>query len=249
MSRSNNTELINPAIRFYEWNGDKGGFRYFDKALGEKGERVEVPLPFKFLVLDTLSTIKGFDDVDKSGYWCNEVRDLKKDIMTVRNKNGICAKGLYEQVSKDRNTVGSKYCQSVYIAFKEGKTLIIANIQMMGAALGSWIEFRKKNKIFDGAISVETMIEGIKGKTVYQIPVFKKIETSPETDQQAKELDTELQTYLGLYFKRNSEQVAEIHSIEAAEKEEVWEHGRSVDENIPFPDEENICDATESDIF
>ena len=42
MSRSNNTELINPAKRFYEWNGDKGGFRYFDKQLGEKGERIEV---------------------------------------------------------------------------------------------------------------------------------------------------------------------------------------------------------------
>ena len=209
MSRSNNTELINPAKRFYEWNGDKGGFRYFDKQLGEKGERVEVPLPFRFLILDCLSTIKGYDDADKSGYWCNEVRDLKKDIMSVKNKKGTQAIGLYEQVITNRNCTGAKYCQSVYIAFKEGQELIICNIQMLGACLGAWIEFRKKNKIYEGAIAVEKMIEGTKGKTVYQIPVFKSIPTTPETEDQAKHLDIELQEYLKTYFQRNSTQSAE----------------------------------------
>ena len=59
MSRSNPTDFNNPSQKNFEWNGESGGFRYFDKSLGEKGERVQVDLPFRFLVLDCLSTILG----------------------------------------------------------------------------------------------------------------------------------------------------------------------------------------------
>ena len=64
MSRSNNVELKNPATRFFEWKGETGGFRYYDKEIdnedGTKGARVQVSLPFYFLVLDTLATVKGY---------------------------------------------------------------------------------------------------------------------------------------------------------------------------------------------
>jgi len=63
MSRSNPHEkLVNPSGKFYEWSGDKGQFFYFDKNKGDKGEKVFMKMPFNFLVLDTLSTCKGFDD-------------------------------------------------------------------------------------------------------------------------------------------------------------------------------------------
>ena len=228
MSRSNNTEIRNPAKKFFEWDGENGGFRYYDKdkihAKGEKGERVHVPLPFKFLVLDTLSTIKGYSDADKSGYWCNEVRDLQTEIMTVKNKKGICAKGLYADVINDRNCTGSKYSQSVYIGYFEDKQLVICNIQIVGAALGAWIDFRKKAKIYEGAVCVPEMVEGTKGKNVYKIPVFKMFASSKETEEKAKELDKELQKHLFNYFAKNKPEV----------QEQIVEHTSELhQENVP----------------
>lgn len=214
MSRSNNTELINPAKKFFQWDGTNGGFNYFDKTKGEKGERIHVALPFRFLVLDALSTIKGFDDKAQSGYWSNEIRDLSIETLVIRNKNGICAKGLYEHIIVDANTKGSKYCQSVYIGYFQGEEMILANIQIMGAALGSWIDFRKKNKIFDGAISITECIEGKKGITVYKIPVYKKIEVSKDSDSKAQQLDIELQDYLSKYFKINKQEIKEANTTE-----------------------------------
>lgn len=41
MSRSHNTELKNPSTRFYQWSGDNGNLNYFDKELGEKGQKWE----------------------------------------------------------------------------------------------------------------------------------------------------------------------------------------------------------------
>lgn len=221
MSRSNNTEIPNPAVHFYNWNGDTGGFRYFDKSLGEKGERVAVPLPFSFMVLDTLSTIKGYDDSSNSGYWSNEIRDIKRDILTVRTKGGIASKGTYEQVITDRNCNGAKYCQSVYVAIKYGEEMKIANIQMLGAALGAWIEFRKKNNVYTEAVTVSEFIEGRKGKTVYQIPVFKAIPASDDSAAIAMDLDKQLQEYLKVYFERTREQIAEVHLAEKVTAENV----------------------------
>jgi hypothetical protein len=220
MSRSNNTELTNPAKRFYRWDGDKGGFQYFDKTRGEKGERVAIPFPFRFMVLDTLSTIRGYNDAENSGYWSNEIRDIKKDILTVKTKSGECCKGLYEEVITSRYCSGAKYCQSVYIAVKEDDgPLVVCNIQMVGAAVGAWIEFRKKNKVLDGAVVVESFIEGKKGKTVYQIPVFKKIEVTEETERIANDLDKELQTYLDKYLAKTKQEIADKHIEEKATTE------------------------------
>ncbi len=207
MSRSNQTDLINPAVHFYQWNGDKGGFKYWDKTKGEKGETVIVPLPFTFIVLDTLSTIKGYNDAESSGYWSNEVRNIKEDILTVKSKGGLCAAGTYDKVIKDRNCNGAKYCQSAYVAIKEGSEFKIANIQITGAALSAWIEFRKKHKIYEIAIGVAKFIEGKKGKTIFQIPVFQPVKLSPEADAKAKELDVELQKYLSVYLKTNKEKM------------------------------------------
>ena len=47
----------NPATKFLEWKSDQKGFSYYDKGLAKN---VEVSLPFKFVFLDELSTVKGF---------------------------------------------------------------------------------------------------------------------------------------------------------------------------------------------
>jgi hypothetical protein len=217
MSRSNNEELVSPAKKFFEWDAVNGQFEYFDKTKKTettKGGKVSVPLPFRFLVLDKLSTIKGYNKEDKSGYWSNEVRDIKKELMVVRTKKGVAAKGTYDQVIDSKDTRGSKYCQSVYIAYKDGKNLAICNLGLTGSAVSAWIEFCKTNKIMEGAIAVESATDEVNGVTKYKKPVFKKITTTPESEQKAKELDAELQDYLTKYFKKTQQQIADTHIVE-----------------------------------
>lgn len=209
MSRSNQTELINPSQRFFEWVGSKGCLKYFDKSKGEKGENVFVELPFTFLVLDRLSTIRGFSDADQSGFWSNEIRDIKKEVFNVRTKKGLVASSLYANLAPILNQ-GAAYCQSVYIAFKDGNDFKIGNFQIHGSAIGEWINLCKGKNIYKYAVTISSAIPMKKGATSYFIPVFKlNPQISEATEEKAVELDKELQEYLTAYFNRNKSEQQE----------------------------------------
>lgn len=197
-------DIKNPAKQFLKWKGT-GGFEYFDKTKGEKGEKISVPLPFTFMALDTLATVKGYSDSGQSGFWSNEVRNIGKDVLTVRTKAGIAAKGTYSEIMANKVCTGAKFCQSVYVVASIGGKPEIVNIQMMGTALSAWIDFTKNNKIFKGAIKVASMKQGKKGATTYQTPIFEAIEATPEADAQAKEMAKELKTYLDTYLGKSEQ--------------------------------------------
>lgn len=214
MSRSNNTDIINPAKFFYEWVGSKGCLKYFDKSIGEKGENVLVQLPFTFLVLDRLSTIKGFSDMDQSGFWSNEIRDIKKEPFTVRTKKGIVATGLYSNLAPVLNQ-GACYSQSVYIAVKDAKgEFTICNFSIHGSAIGEWINLCKGKNIYKYAVTISAATPAKKGATNYFTPVFKlNPAIAPETEQKAIELDKTLQEYLTAYFNRNKSEQQETTAV------------------------------------
>jgi hypothetical protein len=198
MSRSNQTETNpNPAKMFFKFASSKGAFQYYDK---EKKENIVVKLPFRFMVLDTLSTVGGFSKNINSGFWANEVRNTTTDPLIVRTKDGVFAEGLYrDKIEAPLKADGGKFVQSIYIAYKdESKELIIANIQMMGSALGAWIPFTKANRqeLFKGVVTVKTTVEEKNGANTYQVPVFKIGTVTEPTDAAAKLLDEELQVYL-----------------------------------------------------
>lgn len=214
MSRSNNTDIVNPAKFFYEWVGSKGCLKYFDKSIGEKGEQVLVQLPFTFLVLDRLSTIKGFSDADQSGFWSNEIRDIKKEPFTVRTKKGVVATGLYANLAPVLNQ-GACYSQSVYIAVKDEKgQFSICNFSIHGSAIGEWINLCKGKDIYKYAITIASATPAKKGATNYFTPAFKLNPViSPDTEQKAIELDKTLQEYLTAYFNRNKAEQQETMSV------------------------------------
>lgn len=208
MSRSNpstGTERpTNPAVKFFEWDSESKQFKHYDK---EKKENTLIPLPFSFLVLDTLATIKGWDNISNSGIYSNEIKNIKTDILTIRTKNGVEATGFYNDIKG--KVVGAKYCQSIYIAYSENKVWQIANIQMKGSALSSWIEFcspdkksgLKRPNLNTGAVKVSSSVESKIGKIVFNKPVFTYIESVPEEVQEkSRVLDIELQEYLQKYF-------------------------------------------------
>ncbi len=226
MSRSNpNNVPVNPAKRYFEWDSNAKQFKYYDKELphptdkDKKGANVLVKLPFTFLVLDQLTTIKGYNKKE-NGIWSNEVRDLKKEPLSIRVKSGLVATGLYsdELLAKMQ---GAKYSKSVYIAFyepekdangnilktPEGKViqkLAIGNIQLYGASLGPWIDLCKQYKKLEEesiAISAYTFKEDKTGNVDFSMPVFKVVPVTDKTNQEAVELDKVLQAYFKDYFQ------------------------------------------------
>lgn len=207
MSRSNQTELINPAVRFFDWRGGEGTVSYFDKSLGDKGENVTVKLPFKFLVLDKVSQVTGGIDRNGSydGFWSNAVRNTKTQPLIVRSKAGVEIQGLYEHI---KGHPGVKFMQGLYIAFYDESGLLNTGyLKIKGAALTAWIEFCKAHRnIYEGAFGIEGKNQQKKGSTTYYEPVFKHYpKVSEEADNVAKMLDVQLQEYLTAYFAQQGQ--------------------------------------------
>lgn len=195
MSRSNPQGSISPCKKWFEWSGSTGQLYYYDK---EKGEKIDIELPFTFLVLDQLSTITGYSDDQQSGIWSNEIRSTNIERLVVRTKNGILGTGVYNDV---KNIKGARYTKSIYIAYyDENKELQIGNFKAVGAALSAWIEFSKGKNLFNDAVQIMGGVKAKKGATVYYTPSFATREVSAETDEAAKKLDAELQAHLTEYL-------------------------------------------------
>lgn len=212
MSRSNpNDHLSNPSKRWFEWNGEHGAIRYYDK---EKKQDVEVAKPFTFLLLDQLGTVQGWHDASNSGIYANEVKDTRQERLIVKAfKGGVLAEGLYRDIKDRVNSVGGQFVTNSYIAFKNGGDgLVIGSMRFKGAALHAWSEFTRahRNEIWNKAITIDGSTEGKKGRITFYTPTFKLSDPSAETNKIAADLDKELQRFLAAYFTRTTkDRVAE----------------------------------------
>jgi len=197
MSRSK-PATTTPCKRFFEWSGGTGTLHYYDK---EKKDRVEVKLPFTFLILDELATITGFCEQDSSRYWSNEVRSISKDELVVKTSAGIKQSGLYKNLA-DVRAKGAKYAKSIYISFCEPSTgeWLMGNIKAYGAALTAWIEFSSTCVPMNGKVTITGSQKAKKGATEYYTPVFEYSSASSDENDVAFELDKELQGYLDNYL-------------------------------------------------
>jgi hypothetical protein len=211
VSRSNPSEhLTNPATRWFEWNGSKGNLRYYDKT---KKQKIDVGLPFTFLLLDQVATVRGFNKASKSGIYANEVKDTTKDPLVVKSfKGGTIAEGLYREIKDRVKSAGASYTANCYIAFKdEAGTLQIAVIGFRKASLGGWMDFTRDHRsgLYTGAIKIDGYKEGVNGNVVFRVPTFKVVQTSDETNALAESLDEKLQEYLRAYLGRNKRDAAD----------------------------------------
>ena len=213
MSRSNPVDTSpNPAQQWFEWSGSDGSIRYYDK---RDKRNVTIDLPFTFMLLDQLSTVKGWHDQSESGIYSNEVKDTRAETLVVKAfKGGILAEGFYSQIRDRVAAQGGHYVSNLYIAYRGETELQIGSLQFKGAALGAWMEFQKQSgkDIYKRAVVIDGYTEGQKGRVVFRVPKFRLKDVSEETNDQATELDRQLQTYLASYFKRaRTEQVAQTN--------------------------------------
>lgn len=244
MSRSNPNEngLPNPAKRWFQWNGENGVIRYYDK---EREETIEVGSDFTFLLLDQLASVRGWHDPSESGIFSNEVKDTRKDPLVVKSfKGGPIAEGLYKDIKDRINSEGGQFVASCYIAFKgDDGALTIGNIGFKGAALREWMDFTKQHRaeLLKKAVRIEGFTEGKKGRVVFRTPNLRIVDTSPETDKAATALDRELQDFLTVYLQRNTLKQAESAAKHVSDEEMGggYDGGEPImepitDDDIPF---------------
>lgn len=218
MSRSQPTaNNPNPATRWFEWDGENGGVRYYDR---DAKENVPIGDKMTFILLDELATIKGWHNDSDSGIYANEVRDTVAETMIVKAfKGGVIAQGFYRQIRDRVAAAGGKFVSNCYIAYKDGD-LKIGSIQLKGAALNAWVDFKKahRSELYKKAVAITGKTEGKKGKITYFTPAFAMKEIGEDTNNEAMRLDGELQEFLKSYFSRTRvEQVAQPDHHEEAD--------------------------------
>jgi len=228
MSRSKqkteNTGSSNPAKKhFIEWKN--GSFSYYDKV---QEKRIDLGHKITFMVLDSLSTVKGWDDKSGSKIYSNEVRSIAKDVLNVKSfKGGDLISGLYKDIKDRIKALGGMYFSSIYVATKIDGEVVMGNLHLKGAALQVWSDFNKENRddILNKAVSVHAKEERKKGATKWEVPMFKIIDITEKSNEEANALDVVLQDYLTEYFSGNKTTSTET-------KTEVTEKNSLVSEEI-----------------
>jgi hypothetical protein len=221
MSRSNPTNgTRNPSTRWFEWaGGADGGFvRWYNK---DTEQNVKIDGPFTFLLLDELSTVKGWHEGSESSIYANEVRDTRQEALVVKAfKGGELASGIYATIRDRIGAVGGHYHASLYVAYKEGEELKLGNLGLKGAAARTWMDFKKATPTkkdpngksvkayFVDAVTITGSDQQKKGATLFRVPKFALKEVSAATNAQASALDVELQAFLADYLKRPKAEAA-----------------------------------------
>lgn len=184
-------KVSNPCKKFIEFSGSKGTFQYWDK---ESKSNIEVKLPIQFIVLDELSTIKGYSDSTQSGIYSNEVHNLGTQDLHVKTFKGNQSRsGKYADIKADIAAMGGKFHKSIYVGIVNGDNLELANFQLKGAAMKAWID--KEVNATMVSIVVEDCTPAKKGKVNYMIPNWKGKEVSRALMDKACAMDKELQAF------------------------------------------------------
>jgi hypothetical protein len=205
MSTSNRRQAFaqpqtNPATKFIEWKSNDKCFNYYDK---EAQKNVEIPLPFKFLVLDELHCIKGWNDASSSNIYSNEVKFISKEVMTVKPfKGNEIAKGYYKDIKEKVVAAGGHYTKSIYVMLEDGS---LANISLKGSGVQKWGDFTQKtrNRLADEWVIVASAEDGKKGAVKFSTPGFSFANSiSDEEANMADEAFNILESYLKTYLAK-----------------------------------------------
>jgi hypothetical protein len=197
----------NPATKFIEWKSNDKCFNYYDK---DAQKNVEIPLPFKFLVLDELHCIKGWNDASSSNIYSNEVKFISKEVMTVKPfKGNEIAKGYYKDIKEKVVAAGGHYTKSIYVMLEDGS---LANISLKGSGVQKWGDFTQKtrNRLADEWVIVASAEDGKKGAVKFSTPSFSFANSiSDEEANMADEAFNILESYLKTYLAKAEPTIVE----------------------------------------
>ena len=206
------TPQSNPATKFIDWKSNDKCFSYYDK---ETSSNIQIPLPFKFLVLDEMHCIKGWNDATQSAIFSNEVKFIGTETMVVKPfKGNEIAKGLYKDIKEKVKASGGHYVKSIYIMLEDGT---LANLQLKGSSVQAWGEFTQKtrSRLADEWIEVKTAKDGKKGAVKFSIPEFTFLRSINDDEaNQADEVFNVLEAYLKTYLAKAEVPIVETETDE-----------------------------------
>lgn len=233
MARTNpNDQSPNPAQRWFLWKGDEGKIKYWDK---ETETEIMVELPFEFILLDRLATVKGWHDASESGIYSNEVRKTTDEPFTVRafKMKEQIASGFYADIKDKIKAAGGRFNLNLYIAFTgDSGELEIGSLMLHGGAMSAWIDLEKENRkqVFQQGIVITGFKEGKKGAIKFRVPEFTLVDIPPNLDDKAGELQKVLQSHLTRYLSRKTDPLDQTPKVEEEDASQV----RPDDDEIPF---------------
>lgn len=200
-----------PVKMYLNWSSNDKCFTFYDRTL--KTDRA-LKLPVKLIYLDSLSSIRGFDDASQSSIYSNEVKSTKNEQLVVRSfKGGELVKGLYQDIKLKIVEKGGHYNASLY-AVIDGQ---IVNISMKGAVLQHWSDFNKESgkKFLNHYIVINSALDAKKGSVKYSVPVFEIGETIDDKDGKlGDKLYDELASYFVARKGESNESVEEVTAEE-----------------------------------
>lgn len=211
MSRTNKTldGPIHPCKLWLQWSSDGSIWKAWNKETKQNDYYEASSL--KFIVLDVLSTLTGYNDKAQKGYYANEVRSLK-DPFRLMCDGKLMSEATWAEIKPMFSDV--KFTASVYVMCKgEGiPEYTLANMKLSGASLGSWIEFVRQ--VGGNRALYENIVVGVlevgsdkKGKVEYSYPIFQVVgrTLTEQASAKADELDIQLQQYLDHYFSNGTQ--------------------------------------------
>lgn len=198
MSASNPNKGFSPRPlkKRYEWNAEKGQFKYWD---GEKDVFTDKVVG---IIIDTdVNVIGGYSDALGSGLFSNYFSDSNKDHITVRSSSSKRivpgCEGVYSAIKKTINSFGGVFHKALMLYNPKDDEVI--SLEIKGTAFSEWIEFESLNNN-NTTLKVLVASKGqtkTKGGKTFFVPKFSLSEVQDATNKdKAIQKDRELQQWL-----------------------------------------------------
>lgn len=169
------TEKKSKPVDFYaKYKSKEKAFVYYNGS-----EEVPIEMPFKFAVINQYATVTGYNQKNSCGVFSNEVRNTKRETLTVRTwkpEGNIIAEGFWNEIKPTVVAQGGAYTRSIYAVLEDGTPV---NLQVAKSASQEWSSFCKEfgggydNPNFDTNWVEMTGAENRKnGSIEYSVPQF-----------------------------------------------------------------------------
>ena len=191
---SYHTKVTSPAKVHRRWKGGTGALVHWD---GQAN--VEEPLPFEFAILEQTRRIQGFAPrgANNIRYYSNETTSYDDEIAVMaKPDNGAATeviRGKYSDI-KEKLPQGAKLSICLYIY--NLVTNQIECLTLQGASLSAFIEFSKKNKIYESSVIMDRGVEKTMGSVKFFPPAFSIGQSyEPDLFEQLTEADGKVIEY------------------------------------------------------
>ena len=169
MSRSEEFKqnLTNPANLRLTWKSAEKRYISYNTITKTK----ETLGNIEFIVLSETVSICGFNEAQNMGIFSNEIKNTKTEELVVRTKNGILISGLYSDIKEKLGPLGGNFANNLSIKLKTGE---LAVLQLSGAALKVWFDYKElnKGKLLSNWVTTTGITEMKKGAVKYCVPVL-----------------------------------------------------------------------------